>query len=253
MIEPPPQSHSVKQTRSRASSIGDSKSIISLGFEESRQGVGLWDEPGLYGTYGFPLSLDNEPPATIASLLKKFFSSVKGDFAPTQLWDSLNAIIQQQEHNQESNQSPSSTLIQSIRKLLKSAFPSQNHLHTFAYYFLHLQRVSSFANVNFMTPRNLITCTFINGGEGAVFLLCYADLVFGNVDLVGRDVVAMLRSGVENEAGEDGHNGEDSILEDMGLGKESCFLDRWLTNHVHASYGDRKQSLGTSANRDCSQ
>ncbi|KAJ3064329.1 hypothetical protein HDU98_012258 [Podochytrium sp. JEL0797] len=72
------------------------------------------------------------------------------------------------------------------------ALPSRAHLHTFAYVLLHLQRVASHAETNFMHPKNLALCIFITAKEGGEYLVRYADVVFGNVDLVGRSTVAGL-------------------------------------------------------------
>ncbi|ORY41351.1 hypothetical protein BCR33DRAFT_852336 [Rhizoclosmatium globosum] len=64
------------------------------------------------------------------------------------------------------------TLIRFDTKL-KRTVPSCEHLHTFAYFILHLQRVADHAK----------------GGE---YIIRYADLIFGNIDLVGRETVASL-------------------------------------------------------------
>ncbi|KAI9345371.1 hypothetical protein BDR26DRAFT_856843 [Obelidium mucronatum] len=67
-------------------------SVISLAFEESKRGVGLWDGEGLAGTAGFVFSLDKENPLTIASLLKRFLSTIKGGFGSDELWAELGLI-----------------------------------------------------------------------------------------------------------------------------------------------------------------
>ncbi|KAI9345349.1 Rho GTPase activation protein [Obelidium mucronatum] len=119
------------------------KSVISLAYEESKRGVGLWDGDGLFGTPGFSVNLDNETAATVASLLKKFFSSIKGGFTPTELWDPLDQIALD-----ANNEQPSAHAVRNIRSHLQTTFTSRHHLHTFAYFVLHLQRVSSYAEIS---------------------------------------------------------------------------------------------------------
>ncbi|KAJ3058960.1 hypothetical protein HDU99_006571, partial [Rhizoclosmatium hyalinum] len=43
-----------------------------------------------------------------------------------------------------------------------------------------------------MTPKNLAICVFVTAKEGGEYVIRYADLIFGNIDLVGRETVASL-------------------------------------------------------------
>ncbi|KAJ3065964.1 hypothetical protein HDU98_010691, partial [Podochytrium sp. JEL0797] len=67
-------------------------SLVTLEKEELGRGEGLWGGEGFYSTVGFAIQLDGETSATVASLLKKFLSSVQGKFVPDQFWDPLDAI-----------------------------------------------------------------------------------------------------------------------------------------------------------------
>ncbi|ORY41407.1 hypothetical protein BCR33DRAFT_719009 [Rhizoclosmatium globosum] len=155
-----PEEH--RSNNSSRSSINNS--IISLKHEESRRGVGMWGNDGLLSTMGFPVALDNETPATIA-----------------------NSIAVANGNNQ-----PSAETIEKIRFELEKNCPSREHLHTFSYFVLHLQRVAEQASTNMMTPKNLAICIFVTAKEGGEYVIRFADLIFGNIDLVGRETVASL-------------------------------------------------------------
>ncbi|ORY51421.1 hypothetical protein BCR33DRAFT_454426 [Rhizoclosmatium globosum] len=176
---------SLKSSDSSRSSINSS--IISFKFEESRHGVGLWDGDGLLSTIGFPVALDNETPATIASLLKNFLSSVKGEFVPSGFWDKLDSIAVANK-----NSPPNPETIEKIQFEIEQNCPSREHLHTFSYFVLHLQRVADKASTNMMTAKNLALCVFVTAKEGGEYIIRYADLIFGNIDMVGRETVASL-------------------------------------------------------------
>ncbi|KAJ3014115.1 UNVERIFIED_CONTAM: hypothetical protein HDU68_000415, partial [Siphonaria sp. JEL0065] len=82
---------------------------------------------------------------------------------------------------------------------------------------------------NFMTPKNLSKCVF--GGtvanESAAYLIRYADLVFGNVDLVGRDVVAMIPSNMSSQTTHPSPLMEGSMKADHGK-----FVAKWLEQYI---------------------
>ncbi|ORY41408.1 Rho GTPase activation protein [Rhizoclosmatium globosum] len=164
------------------------QSIISLKFEESKRGVGLWGSDGLFSTVGFPVALDNETPSTVASLLKRFFSSIKDNFIPHGFWAEIDSIA----ITSTANSPPSEDILNKIRFYIELNIPSRQHLHTFAYFLLHLQRVAALAETNMMTPKNLALCIFTSAKEGGEFVIRYADLIFGNIDIVGREAVACL-------------------------------------------------------------
>ncbi|ORY41384.1 hypothetical protein BCR33DRAFT_852362 [Rhizoclosmatium globosum] len=130
----PDEQKSIKSNNSSRSSLNGS--MISLKFEESKRGVGVWE--------------------------------VKEGFVPSGFWDELDSIA------------------------VERNCPSREHLHTFAYFVLHLQRVAEQANTNMMTAKNLAICIFVTAKEGGEYIIRYADLIFGNVDLVGRETVACL-------------------------------------------------------------
>ncbi|KAJ3049542.1 hypothetical protein HDU99_008879, partial [Rhizoclosmatium hyalinum] len=43
-----------------------------------------------------------------------------------------------------------------------------------------------------MTAKNLAICIFVTAKEGGEYVIRHADLIFGNIDLVGRETVASL-------------------------------------------------------------
>ncbi|KAJ3007601.1 UNVERIFIED_CONTAM: hypothetical protein HDU68_003424 [Siphonaria sp. JEL0065] len=205
------------------------KSIISLAFVETKRGVGLWDGEGLYSTIGFSVNLDNETAATVASVLKKFLGTIKGGFATKNLWEVLDKMALDTK-----NQAPNAQTVLRIREHIQMTLHSPHHVHTLAYLFQHLQQVASFADVNLMTPKNLVTCIFIDAQEGAEYLIRYADIIFGNVDLVGRDVVENLPCEVL----------ESDIPLTADCEPERDRTDQWLRNHI--SYTSTQ--VGTSSN-----
>ncbi|ORY41409.1 hypothetical protein BCR33DRAFT_346220 [Rhizoclosmatium globosum] len=182
-------SDELKELSSPMSSYSSiNQSIISLKFEESKRGVGLWGSEGLFSTVGFPLTLDNETPSTIASLLKRYFSSVKDNFTQHGFWAGIDSMA----ITSAANSPPSEDILNKIRFYIELNIPSRQHLHTFAYFLLHLQRVAALAETNMMTPKNLALCIFTSAKEGGEFVIRYADLIFGNIDIVGREAVACL-------------------------------------------------------------
>ncbi|KAJ3022482.1 UNVERIFIED_CONTAM: hypothetical protein HDU68_009128 [Siphonaria sp. JEL0065] len=193
------------------------KSIISLAFMETKRGAGLWDGEGLYSTIGFSVNLDNETAATVASILKKFLGSIKGGFTTQDFWKVLDKIALGSK-----NQAPDAQTVRIIREHIQLTLVSPHHVHTLAYVFQHLQKVSSFAEINLMTPKNLVTCIFIDAQEGAEYLIRYADIIFGNVDLVGREVVENLPC----------EELEPEIPLIVDCVPEGDRTDQWLQNHI---------------------
>ncbi|KAJ3025869.1 UNVERIFIED_CONTAM: hypothetical protein HDU68_006571 [Siphonaria sp. JEL0065] len=198
-------------------------STISLAFEESKYGVGLWGGDGLFSVAGFPVRFDAETAATAASLLKKFFSGVKDGFIPDGFWEELDTIA-----IESKGEPPTEEISRKIREYIESKLPSRSHLHTFVYFILHLQRVASFADTNMMTPKNLIICVFITAKEGGEYILRYADLIFGNVDLVGRETVTSLPTEVLLAEPKD-----ELIAKSVSNDVHEAFVNGWLTELAH--------------------
>ncbi|KAJ3019505.1 UNVERIFIED_CONTAM: hypothetical protein HDU68_010638, partial [Siphonaria sp. JEL0065] len=223
------------QTQTSKTKSMRNKSIISLAYEETKRGIGLWGGEGIFGTYGFPIAFDNENPATATSVLKKWMSMVPGGFVPPNLWDSLEKIIagelstlifdNNKSNSEKEGRYPPSETVHKVRHMLQVMLPSKHHLHTLAYIFQHLQRVAAQSDVNLMTPTNLVTCVFIDGGDSAEFLIRYADLIFGNVDLVDKNVVESLpiTNGTSNDP-------DYPPLVDYETDHD--YMEKWLQKHL---------------------
>ncbi|KAI9347334.1 hypothetical protein BDR26DRAFT_931565 [Obelidium mucronatum] len=221
---------------STATTSNTNKSLITSPFEESKRGVGLWDDEGIFGTVGFPFQLELETPGTVASLLKKYLSSIKGGFVPDGFWKEMDEIAKVCGVVQP----PTTPIIEQIKTLIQDKFPSKQHIHTFAYFVLHLQQVASYADTNFMTPRNLVLCIFISAGDGGELLIRHADVVFGNVDLVGRETVALLPKLEEQEVKAVAYMSLNRSLNRAD--SDGClFLDKWFKSHM--TYDPRKELL----------
>ncbi|KAJ3025863.1 UNVERIFIED_CONTAM: bud emergence protein 1 [Siphonaria sp. JEL0065] len=205
---------------SRSTTFGNTKSTFSLGVEESKRGVGLWGGTGLYGTVGFPIILGSESPGTIASLLKKFVSGVMDGFIPEGFWDEMDNLAMQ-----NANQHPTVQIIQTARELLQAYMPSPHHLHTVAYISQHLHHVAAYSDTNLMTCKNLSLCFFASAKEGGEFLIQHANLIFDNVDLVGRDVVAQLPFSADEQQSQ-------LCVPMLTKAKSEGYLNQWLSNHV---------------------
>ncbi|KAJ3232770.1 hypothetical protein HDU78_006865 [Chytriomyces hyalinus] len=165
------------------------KRSSSLPNNRAVTGVGLWhaNANGCPSTPGFAVNLDNETAPTVASLLKKYLSSVKGKFAPPALWEVLDTIAL------DINMGPPTPeVVHGIRTHIDAVLLSKEHMHTFAYFMLHLHRVQSLSAINLMTPRNLALCIFVPAKEGAEYVVRYADVIFGNVPLVPAEYIELL-------------------------------------------------------------
>ncbi|KAJ3223268.1 hypothetical protein HDU81_009297 [Chytriomyces hyalinus] len=173
-----PESLSVLMKRS--SSLPNNRAVT---------GVGLWhaNANGCPSTPGFAVNLDNETAPTVASLLKKYLSSVKGKFAPPALWEVLDTIALDIKMGP-----PTPEVVHGIRTHIDAVLLSKEHMHTFAYFMLHLHRVQSLSAINLMTPRNLALCIFVPAKEGAEYVVQYADVIFGNVPLVPAEFIELL-------------------------------------------------------------
>ncbi|ORY40160.1 hypothetical protein BCR33DRAFT_371171 [Rhizoclosmatium globosum] len=87
---------------------------------------------------------------------------------------------------------PSQELWSRVKRTFEDHFRSRQHLHTVAYFLLHLQRVASYSKTNKMTAKNLATCVFITAKEGGEFVINHADFIFGNIDFIGQETVSFL-------------------------------------------------------------
>ncbi|KAJ3188535.1 H(+)-transporting V0 sector ATPase subunit c [Irineochytrium annulatum] len=115
--------------------------------------------------------LEVEGIPTLASLLKRFLSKIKGGLVGgDEFWEGLD--------REEADMNPD--LVPRVREYIVTRLPTRTHLATLSYLFGHLSRVASHAEQNKMTTRNVAIVIFPLGGSGAEYLIeHYAD-VFGD-------------------------------------------------------------------------
>ncbi|KAJ1541887.1 hypothetical protein HK405_010347 [Cladochytrium tenue] len=140
--------------------------------------------------------LENETPATVASLLKRYLALVPaavpqpgaeggsgGGLFPTRLWDDMNAALRAADPAQE--RPPPPAALAAARRIFESAYSSSvvsssapvapdaaaASLATARRVLLHLHRVHGHADRNRMGSRNLALVAFPAGGRAAEFAI----------------------------------------------------------------------------------
>ncbi|KAJ3321290.1 hypothetical protein HDU76_014133 [Blyttiomyces sp. JEL0837] len=126
-------------------------------------------------TEGPVISFENESPATVASLLKRFIGRIKGGFVGDgSVFRELETLL----NGVNVNEDLPLPLISNIRRVIQSHMPTACHLRTFAYFIQHLHRIYLHAEQNKMTAANLAIVTFPTGGTALEALIRIAPQVF---------------------------------------------------------------------------
>ncbi|KAI9334034.1 Rho GTPase activation protein [Obelidium mucronatum] len=227
-----PRNSDSSGTASATSMIGRSGSNTSP-LQESicyssatNDGVGLWDYDILDDatTPGFSITFKDVEAAVVTGVLTAFLAKVEDGFIPLGFWNEFDFIIDAQYTG--NIDPPTEDNVHQIRKFLTDKLPSQHHLHTFAYVFLHLGRVAEYSDLNSMTPDDLAYCIFSTSKESCIFLIMYAEEVFGDDDLVGRGTVSSLPRQTDHGIG-DSKDQLDAI-DNSSLAKSP--VDKWLND-----------------------